>query len=88
MQVSIKNNETTLENKKILSEAKEGEKVRILRYHNNLESRTLLIGMGILPGDELEVITRSVFGSPIYLKHSRSNFFALRKNQAKFIEIE
>jgi len=44
--------------------------------------------MGILPGDELEVITRSVFGSPIYLKHSRSNFFALRKNQAKFIEIE
>jgi len=77
-----------LENKKILSNAKEGDKVRILRYHNNLESKTLLIGMGILPGDELEVLSKSVFGSPMYFKHTRSNFFALRKNQAKFIEIE
>ena len=39
-------------------------------------------------GDELEVISKSPFGSPISFKHGQNSFFALRKNQANLIEIE
>ncbi|MFN8672537.1 MAG: FeoA family protein [Candidatus Sericytochromatia bacterium] len=75
-------------NKKFLSEAKIDEKVKIVSFHDDLETKSILIGMGILTGDELEILNKSLFGSSIYFKHGESNFFALRKNEASLIEVE
>ncbi len=75
-------------NTRFLSQVKIGEKVRILNFNNQLETKNVLISMGVLIGDELEVTSRSPFGSPISFKHGENNFFALRSNQANLIEIE
>ena len=75
-------------NNKLLSEVRIGEKVRIINFMKNLETKSTLISMWILPGDELEVISKSIFGSPISFKHGQNNFFALRSNQAKLIVVE
>jgi len=73
---------------RVLSEARIGEKVKISDFKKSLETKSTLISMGILIGDELEVISKSPFGSPISFKHGENSFFALRKNQANLIEIE
>ncbi len=80
----------TVNNKsnRLLSQVKIGEKVTIISFMKDLETKSTLISMGILPGDELEVISKSIFGSPISFKHGQNNFFALRSNQAKLIEVE
>lgn len=79
---------TKMKKDKVLSEAKIGEKVRITSFNINLETKGTLISMGIIPGDELEVVSKSPFGSPISFKHGLNNFFALRKNQAELIGVE
>lgn len=71
-----------------LSQIEIGKKVKIKSINSNLESRSTLAGLGILPGDQLEVISKSIFGSPIYLKHGENNFFALRKNEASMVVVE
>lgn len=71
-----------------LSQVQIGEKVKIKLIRANLESRSTLAGLGILPGDDIEVVSKSIFGSPISFKHGESNFFALRKNEAAMIEVE
>ncbi|MBC7474687.1 MAG: ferrous iron transport protein A [Candidatus Sericytochromatia bacterium] len=73
---------------RLLSQIKIGEKVTIISFMKDLETKSTLISMGILPGDELEVISKSIFGSPISFKHGQNNFFALRSNQAKLIEVK
>ena len=71
-----------------LSEVKVGEKVRILGIKKGLEHHSTLLGLGILPGDTLEVTSKALLGSPITIKHGESNFLAIRKFEASFIEVE
>lgn len=75
-------------NSRLLSEVKIGEKVKILNFKKNMETKSILISMGVLIGDELEVMSKSPFGSPISFKHGDNNFFALRSNQTNLIEVE
>ncbi|MEK7433514.1 MAG: FeoA family protein [Cyanobacteriota bacterium] len=77
-----------MKKEKLLSQVKIGQKVRITGFNIKLETKGTLISMGIIPGDELEVISKSPFGSPISFKHGLNNFFALRKSQAELIEVE
>lgn len=79
---------TKMKKDKLLSQVKIGETVRITNFNINLETKSTLISMGIILGDELEVISKSPFGSPISFKHGVNNFFALRKCQAELIEVE
>jgi Fe2+ transport system protein FeoA len=74
--------------KKKLSEVKVGQKVKILGITKGLEHQSTLIGMGILPGDILEVTSKALLGSPITIKHGENNFLAIRKYEASFIEVE
>ena len=75
-------------NARLLSEVKIGEKVKIVNFKKNMETKSILISMGVLIGDELEVMSKSPFGSPISFKHGDNNFFALRSNQTNLIEVE
>lgn len=78
--------EKKISNKK-LSTLKKGQKGIIVTWNSDMEYKSILLSMGILPGDEIEVVNKSLFGSPIYFKHGESTFFALRKNQADLIEV-
>jgi len=80
--------EAKIKNKDILSNIPIGQKVKILNFKNDLETKLFLMSLGVLPGDEIEVISKSPLGDPIFLKHFDTNFFTIRKNQAKFIEVE
>jgi Fe2+ transport system protein FeoA len=80
--------ETKTKNKDVLSNVSIGKKVKISEFKNDTETKLFLMSLGVLPGDEIEVISRAPFGDPIFLKHFDTNFFAIRKNQAKFIEVE
>lgn len=88
----LENNLNTSKNfsttKRVLSQARIGEKVKIISFAKSLETKATLISMGIILGDELEVMSKSPFGSPISFKHGENSFFALRSNQASLIEIE
>lgn len=72
---------------KRLSNLKKGQKGIIINWNSDMEYKSILLSMGILPGDEIEVVNKSLFGSPIYFKHGESTFFALRKSQADLIEV-
>lgn len=72
----------------VLSNIKTGNKVKIVKFNESLETKAILTSMGIIPGDELEVVSKSPFGSPIFFKHNLNNFFALRRSQADLIEVE
>lgn len=73
---------------KKLSEIKTGNIVKIVRISSSLENKISLTSFGLLPGDQLEVLRKSLFGSPISYKHGEANFFALRKSEAEQIEVE
>jgi Fe2+ transport system protein FeoA len=78
---------TILKSNSLLCHAKRGDKIRISKYNENFENINFLLSLGVLPGDELEVLSIAPFHGPIALKHGESNFFALRAEEAKFIEI-
>jgi ferrous iron transport protein A len=80
--------EAKAKNKDILSNINTGKKAKIIGFKNDIETKLFLLSLGVLPGDEIEVISKAPFGDPIFLKHFEKNFFAIRKNQAKFIEVE
>lgn len=72
----------------VLSNIKTGQTVKIVKFKDELETKAILTSMGVIPGDHLEVVSKSPFGSPIFFKHNLNNFFALRRNQADLIEVE
>ena len=47
-----------------------------------------LIKLGLLPGDQLEVMGKAPFGGPIALKHLGHHFMALRKDLAERIQVQ
>lgn len=70
-----------------LNEIKPGEKVFIKNYEENFENINFLFSLGILPGDQLEVLSIAPFSGPIAIKHGESNFFAIRPEEAHYIEV-
>ena len=71
-----------------LSEIKVGTKVIVSSYEGELSYQFKFISLGILPGDQIIVKSRSLFGGPISIKHGEYNFFALRKNYADKILVK
>jgi len=70
-----------------LDEIDSGVKVKVKDY-SQLSCRSVLLGIGVLPEDEIEVIKASFLGSPIYFKNQQGLFFALRKLEAKKVIVE
>ncbi len=71
-----------------LDKVKIGETVKIIRINEGFHNHSTVIGIGIMPGDTLEVTSKALLGSPITIKHGESNFLAIRKFEASFIEVE
>lgn len=73
---------------KVLNELKVGMKgvIQELSHENGAHSQ--LLSLGILPGDEIEIISKAIFGGPISCKHHNNTFFAVRKVYAQEIVVQ
>ena len=68
-----------------LNQAKKGDHLIIKDL--GVLSRYFL-NLGILPGDRLEVVTRSPLGSPLEIKTQTGAFVALRSAEAEQVLVE
>ena len=77
----------------VLSSVKVGQKVTITALGQEGESpeeqhtARKLMCLGLLPGDEVEVTGKALFGGPISLKHEGRTFLALRRSHADNIMV-
>lgn len=65
-----------------------GTTVEVVGYEGEGLYEFKFISLGILPGDQVIVQSKSLFGGPIGIKHGECNFFALRKEYAKKIIVK
>ncbi len=71
-----------------LADVPVGTRVEVVGYEGESLYEFKFISLGILPGDFVEVKSKSLFGGPIALKHGEFNFLALRKDYAKKIIVK
>lgn len=71
-----------------LSDVKVGAKVEVISYEGESAYEFKFISLGILPGDQVVIQSKSLFGGPIAIKHGEWNFFALRKEYADKIIVK
>jgi ferrous iron transport protein A len=74
--------------KKTLDQMKAGEHAKLIQFSENADLHFKLLSLGLLPGDEIKVISRAPFGGPISVGHGSGNGFAIRLKEAKCIEVE
>ncbi len=72
----------------VLSKVKKGASVRILSFEKELKHKTIMTGLGILPGDSIEVVAPSFLGSPLTLRLTDGETVALRLSEANYINVE
>ena len=72
-----------------LKDAKPGETVKIVKYHNggDVGLKRHLMGMGFVKGAEINVIKVASLGDPIEM-NIRGYEVCLRKEEAQNIEVE
>ncbi|AUN96999.1 ferrous iron transport protein A [Bacteriovorax stolpii] len=71
-----------------LADVPVGTKVEVVGYEGESLYEFKFISLGILPGDHVEIKSKSLFGGPIALKHGEWNFLALRKDYANKIIVK
>ncbi|TNF29206.1 MAG: ferrous iron transport protein A [Deltaproteobacteria bacterium] len=71
-----------------LLDVRPGQKTVLKDFSSNQSVHFKLLSLGVLPGDQVEVMGRAPFGGPISIKHGSQTFFALRRNEAKLIDVE
>jgi Fe2+ transport system protein FeoA len=71
-----------------LADIEVGTKVEVVSYEGEGLYEFKFISLGILPGDQVIVQSKSLFGGPIAIKHGEWNFFALRKEYANKILVK
>lgn len=73
---------------KTLAEFKIGDVVEVVGYEGQSQYEFKFISLGILPGDKVSILSKSLFGGPISIKHEDANFLALRLDYAKKIFVK
>ena len=71
---------------KTASQLKYGEKVIIDEIDDNHPSSRRIIEIGFTPGQEIELINKSVFNDPLAFA-VRGTIIAIRKNEADCIKV-
>ncbi len=71
----------------ILSLLKAGKKAKVLKVKGERKLKDRLMRMGILPGEEIEVVRIAPLGSPIDVL-IKGYHLSLRKEEADCIEVE
>ena len=68
------------------SELKHGEKVKISEIDSTHPSSQRIIEIGFTPGQEIELINKSIFNDPIAFS-VRGTLIAMRKEEADCIKV-
>lgn len=71
-----------------LSDLKPGTKAILKNFGKDPAVRFKLISLGLLPGDEIKVVSAAPFGGPQVIGHGEDLTFAIRKEASKNIEVE
>ncbi len=71
---------------KTASQLKYGEKVKINEIDSKHPSSRRIIEIGFTPGQEIELVNKSVFNDPLAFS-VRGTVIAIRKNEADCIKI-
>jgi ferrous iron transport protein A len=66
-----------------LSDLNVGERARVISFKNNFEASRLMT-MGILPGEVIKVVQKTILGTSLFIQ-SENLRFALRKKEAASI---
>lgn len=70
-----------------LSDINVGQAVSLTDFSHNQSVYFKLISLGLLPGDQITVMSKAPFGGPISIKHGSDTYFALRRSEAKQINV-
>jgi Fe2+ transport system protein FeoA len=71
-----------------LSKLKKGNRAEILSFDDKLLSKSMMLGLGLLPGDEIILVSESFLGSPLTIKLSDGETIAMRLNEASCINVK
>lgn len=72
----------------MLSKVKKGSRVRVHSFKSDLGPKSLIVGIGILPGDEIDLVSESFLGSPLTIRLCDGETIAMRTNEASHIIVE
>lgn len=72
----------------VLSKVKKGASVKITSFQQELKHKTIMTGLGILPGDAIYIVAPSFLGSPLTLRLTDGETVALRVSEADLINVE
>ncbi|EQC47339.1 FeoA family protein [Bacteriovorax sp. Seq25_V] len=72
----------------ILSLVKKGSKAKVHSFNENLLSKSMMIGLGILPGDTIDLVSESFLGSPLTIRLTDGETVAMRIAEAALINVE
>lgn len=71
-----------------LSQAKKGEKLKIVRIHAKTMLKKRLFSLGVITGKEVEVLETTIQKNTIKIAIGLGGSLALRLDEAKLIEVE
>lgn len=72
----------------ILSKVKKGSRVIVTDFAQNLPTKSTIIGMGLLPGDEISLVSESFLGSPLTIRLNDGETVAMRIQEASLINVQ
>lgn len=72
----------------VLSKVKKGSRVKIITFAQNLPTKSTIIGIGLLPGDEVSLVSESFLGSPITIRLNDGETVAMRVKEASLINVQ
>lgn len=71
-----------------LNKLKKGQRAKVEGFAQGFEGQALMLGIGLLPGDEVTLIGESFLGSPLTFQTTAGDSLALRTYQAQYINVE
>ncbi len=71
-----------------LSKVRKGAKARVHSFHESLLSKSMMVGLGILPGDTIDLVSESFLGSPLTIRLTDGETVAMRITEASLINVE
>jgi len=71
-----------------LSELQIGCKAIVQKISGGHEMKEKFLSLGVLEGDEIELLGRALFGGPSAFRLGIGQVFALRREHDEFIEVE
>jgi Fe2+ transport system protein FeoA len=71
-----------------ITDLETGQQAILINLGTDSSIHLKLLSLGLLPGDEITLLNRVPFRGPLSIKHGKTNYFALRFQEAAHIEVQ